>query len=126
MNTRTFAFEKLEKSGSTLKGVASLITESFEIEAMTGANVEQLYHNLASHGLGFATSCGVNDGNGFNEDVHHDVSLPSYEYTGNNVKLYGTETSTSPIDVLGYANVKKEVQRLLDIYKVASKNRVHY
>jgi hypothetical protein len=120
MNTRDFAIEKLSKSGSSLKGVSALVTESFEIEAMTATSVNELYRNLASTGAGFASTGGVNDGNGFNSDVHHDCSLSSYDYTANNRKLYGTETSTSPIDVVGYANMKKEVQRLLDIYKTAS------
>jgi hypothetical protein len=125
MNTRDFAIEKLGKSGSTLKGVSALITESFEIEAMTGSNVDMLTYNLGRVGKGFASTKGVNDGNGFNSDVHWDCSLPEYGNVGSQ-RVYGTETSTSPIDVVGWANMKNEVQRLLDIYKTASNDKVYH
>jgi hypothetical protein len=127
MNNEQFLQAKMEKAGSTLKGIAGLVTQSFEIEAMTGANVNELYSALSSTGKGFASSAYVNDGNGWNSDVHHDCSLASYDYIGDsNYKVYGTETSSSPLDTIGYANLKAEIQQMLDIYKVASKNKVYH
>lgn len=127
MNKQEFAMEKLQKSGATNKGIASLITTSFEIEAMTGASVSVLTDNLNSMGKGFASSKGVHDGNGWNSDVHHDVSLPSYDYVNDSdVRVYGTETSSSPLDTLGYKALKDEVSSMLDDYKIASKQRVNH
>jgi hypothetical protein len=124
MRKEQFLEQKLEKSGATLKGIAGLITQSFEVEAMTGNGEHELEEKLDSIGNGLARNIQVNDGNGWNNDVHHDMSLTSY--VGVHGGLHGTETSTSPIDILGYQPLKTEVDRLLDIYKRASANRVHH
>jgi hypothetical protein len=124
MNNQEFLGAKLEKAGSTLKGIAGLITNSFEVEAMTTSSVNELINGLRNAGNGFGSSAYVNDGNGWNSDVHHDCSLPeAVRHTGG--WIYGTETSTSPLDTLGFSNLKAEIQGMLDTYKQASGKIYH-
>lgn len=126
MNTEKFALDNLQKTGSTLKGISSLITQSFEIEAMTKNDASTIKQNLRDFGLGSPSSKGVNDGNGWNDDCHHDVSLPSYDYTDDDLQVYGTETSTSPISEVSYSALKSNIQSLLDDYLHVSGGKVLY
>jgi hypothetical protein len=126
MNNQEFLAVKLEKSGSTLKGIAGLITNSFEVEAMTKSSVSELKSALSVAGKGFGSSAYVNDGNGWNSDVHHDVSLPEMQRTTGGHWIYGTETSTSPLDTLGFSALKSEIQGMLDTYKECANGGVFH
>lgn len=114
---------KIEKSSQSLKGVSGLITQSFEVESMTKSDSDILSDKLNSIGKGLNRDESVNEGNGWNNDVHHDVSLISH--TSDNGGLYGTETSSSPIDISNWSDLKDYLNEILGIYLQAS-GRVHY
>jgi hypothetical protein len=124
MKKSDFLEMKVQKSGESLKGIASLITQSFEVEAMTKSDEDVLSRKLDSIGKGLARDKSINDGNGWNDDVHHDVSLTSY--THDNGGLYGTETSSSPIDICNWFELKNYLNQILDTYLQASGNKVHF
>lgn len=123
MKQMQFFQTKVAKSAESLKGIASLITQSVEIEAMTKTDEEDLRYNLNRIGKGLNSDESANLGNGWNDDVHHDVSLTSYdsEHGG----IYGTETSSSPIDIVGWDKTKEYLNQLLDTYKTASRGLYH-
>jgi hypothetical protein len=118
-----FYHEKIKKSAMSLKGIASLITHSFEVESMTGEDEDDLKRNLRDLNGGTASNKQVNDGNGWNNDCHHDGSLTSS--SNDNGGCYGTETSASPIDIVSYSNIKSYLDGILETYKQASGGVYH-
>lgn len=109
-----FLSAKIEKSGASLKGISGLVTQAFEIEAMTKNSEEELSRALSRMGKGTASEKSINDGNGWNDDTHWDCSLH------NTRGFYGTETSSSPIDISNWGELKKYLDDVLTIYKTAS------
>jgi hypothetical protein len=120
MNTEEFYAEKLKKAGVTLKGMAGLVTQSFEVESMVRYNEERMRDRLDRIGAGLARDNQINDGNGWNRDIHHDASLVSYTEDRSGGGMYGIETSSSPIDIIGWHNLKTYLDEILATYKQAS------
>lgn len=115
MDKVQFLEEKLQKAGGSLKAIASLITQSFELEAMTEKSPSDVGAYLAGHGKGVASRKGLSDGNGWNGDSHADGSLNYYNHVGNKT-VYGTETSSSPLHSIQYSDVREEVKEMIQTY----------
>jgi hypothetical protein len=123
LNREEFFQKAVEKSGSTLKGIASLITQSFEVESMTTKNAQTIKARLREVKGGSASNKQINDGNGWNDDCHHDGSLTSY--SDDNGGCYGTETSASPIDLLSFPDIKLYLDNILATYLEVSGGVYH-
>lgn len=121
LKTNEFLSAKIEKSGSTLKGISGLVTQAFEIEAMTKNPARELSHALSRLNGGYARDKSINDGNGWNDDTHYDVSLDTSARG-----MYGTETSSSPIDISNWVELKKYLDEILETYKVASGDKISH
>jgi hypothetical protein len=123
MEKEKFYAEKLQKAGMTLKGIASLVTQSFEVESMTKKDEDDIRIALNRINGGCGSSKQENNGNGWNRDSHHDCSLTSY--SRENGGLFGTETSASPIDIVSYSNIKSYLDGILATYKQATGGVYH-
>ncbi|RPK20108.1 hypothetical protein [Paenibacillus xylanexedens] len=109
---REFIDEMNAKQIESISAINRFIRQGCEFEAPTYNGRVVTRSNLNTIGAGTASSMGINDGNGWNNDVHcdgGDAWVENHEYEG-------TETSTSPFHSFDYHNIKAEFDRIMDVY----------
>lgn len=114
-----------EKAGMTVKGLAQMVTASFEIETFSKNSPELVRSNLANMGGGVSprnTSFVHTGGNGFNDDSHRDGTVAYHDFFNNH---HDCETSTSPLKSIGFNDTKEEVKKMYELYEVATGGMHH-
>ncbi len=111
-NAKKFIEEMNAKQIESISAINRFIRQGCEFEAPAYNDRYTVSCNLQSIGAGFASSVGINDGNGWNNDTHNDggyAHVNRHEYEA-------CETSTSPFHSFDYANIKNEFERIMDVY----------
>ncbi|WP_336784115.1 hypothetical protein [Paenibacillus illinoisensis] len=100
------------KQIESISAINRFIRQGCEFEAPTYNGRRITESNLNAIGAGTASSVGINDGNGWNNDLHNDGGTA---WDGNH-EYEATETSTSPFHAFDYHNIKAEFDRIMDVY----------
>jgi hypothetical protein len=108
--------KEFNKKQTSITAFNQYLRQGCEFEIATYNSQRQVLENLQRSGLGCASSGAINDGNGWNNDVHcdgGDCNVNGHEY-------YATETSTSPFHSTNFRAIKAEFDRIMPIYLQAS------
>jgi hypothetical protein len=120
MNKNEF-FKSLASKQTSLASINQFIRQSCEFEIPTLNGVYGTRNNLRGMGLGCSSSIVVNDGNGWNNDVHGDGG----DAEVNGVYYNATETSCSPFNATQFKGIKEEFERIMPLYLQASGGMRH-
>lgn len=109
--------EEFHKKQLTVEGFNRYLRQGNEFEVIVGTSDWDTIRRGMQTDISFATNKGLNDGNGFNNDMHSDGGCVIDYIPGTRRSTYGMEISTSPYESFSFSALRKEAEeriRLLD------------